>query len=85
MEEPACRSSWAEAVEVQLRDGYIGFHVALDMCHVWRVVFCFDDVRWIRTVGLILREGVLVGPAEESLVSRCRVLSGTLMMASFSP
>jgi hypothetical protein len=59
---------------IRLHIGPTGFHVALDTFRVWRCVFCFDDVHWIRTVGLLSRVGVVVVVSVEvNLSSRYQV------------
>jgi hypothetical protein len=68
---------------VRLRAGSIGFDVVLDMCHVWRCVFCFGDVRWVRAVGLIPH--VHGGLVEVNSSSGYQVHSPTLVAVGLLP
>jgi hypothetical protein len=71
---------------IRLHTGPTGFHVALDMFHVWRSVFCFDDVHWIRAVGLLSYVGVVVvAPVEANLSSRYQVHSPMLLAVVLLP
>jgi len=70
---------------IRLCTGPTGFHVALDMCHAGRCVFCFGDVCGIRVLGLVWRVGVLVGSVEVNPSSRYRVHSPMLVAVVFWP
>jgi hypothetical protein len=71
---------------IRLHTGSTGFHVVLNMFHVWRCVFCCDDVHWIRAVGLLSHVGVVVVVlVEVNLSSRYQVHSPKMLAVVLLP